>query len=349
MGSIINHHTSADVYYMSLAISEAKKGCFTTRPNPNVGCVIVKNNLIIGRGFHPKSGLPHAEVYALKDAQDQDHDVTGATVYVTLEPCSHVGRTPPCADALIKSGVARVVIACMDANLLVCGNGVKKLVDAGIDVSVGVCQEEAYALNVGFLTAMKRGRPYVRLKMAMSLDGRIAMQGGESQWITGDDAREDVQRLRARSGAIITGSGTVIADNPSLNVRSATLGLDLSSFSQPRIVIVDRRNRLDRGDYKVLQREDTLIWRKDLHELLRWLHHDQCYDVLIEAGGRLAGAFIEEDLVDELVIYQAPCVLGVKTHAAFEMCLTQLSEQKRFRLVSHERLGMDLKLVLVRS
>lgn len=341
--------TSADVYYMNLAIAEAKKGCFTTKPNPNVGCIIVKDNLIIGRGFHPKAGLPHAEIYALNDAKSQGFDVAGATVYVTLEPCSHTGRTPPCADALIKSGVARVVVACLDANPLVAGSGIERLRRVGIDVDVGVCQEAAYALNVGFLTAMQTNRPYVRLKMAMSLDGRIAMQSGESKWITGDEAREDVQRLRAKSAAIITGSGTIIADDPALSVRSDCLGVPADEIIQPKVVVMDRSGRLDRdSDYQIFERSDVLLWRANLPELLTELKNQQCYDVLVESGGRLAGAFIEADLVDELIIYQAPCVLGVKAKPAFEFAIEQLSGQKRFELHSCEKIGTDLKLVFVR-
>lgn len=344
------NHTSADVYYMNLAIAEAKKGRFTTKPNPNVGCVIVKNNLIIGRGFHPKAGLPHAEIYALNDAKNQGFDVAGATAYVTLEPCSHTGRTPPCADALIKSGVARVVVACLDANPLVAGSGIRKLTDAGIRVSVGVCQEAAYALNVGFLTAMQTGKPYVRLKMAMSLDGRTAMKSGESKWITGDEAREDVQTLRAISAAIITGSGTVMADDPALSVRSERLGVPIDGIVQPTVVVADRSARLTcDSDYQLFKRSDVLLWREDLPSLLSQLKQQQCYDVLVESGGRLAGAFIEADLVDELIIYQAPCILGATARPAFDLTIEKLFEQKRFALMSHERIGTDLKLVFTKT
>lgn len=343
------NYTSQDVYYMNLAIAEAKKGSFTTKPNPAVGCVIVKNNLIIGKGFHPKAGLPHAEIFALNDAKLNQQDVTGATAYVTLEPCSHTGKTPPCADALIKSGVAKVVIACLDANPLVAGSGVQKLLDAGIDVVVGVCQSAAEELNIGFLTAMRTGRPYVRLKMAMSLDGRIAMADGESKWITGATAREDVQRLRAQSSTIITGSGTIIADDPALNVRSAQLGTALEQIIQPNVVIVDRRNRLHSDSpYQVLSNPNTLLWRDGLPELLDYLMANQSYNVLVESGGMLAGGFIEQDLVDELVIYQAPCILGTDARAAFGLTLNKLSEQKRFELAEVERLDADLKLTFKR-
>lgn len=341
-------YTSEDVYFMNLAIEEAKKGSFTAKPNPAVGCIIVKNNLIIGKGFHPKTGKPHAEVYALNDAKSQGIDISDATVYVTLEPCSHTGRTPPCAEALVKANVARVVIATLDANPLVSGNGVRILIEAGISVTVGVCEDEAKALNKGFLMAMATKKPYVRLKMAMSLDGKIAMSNGESKWITGEEAREDVQKLRAKSGAIITGSGTIIADNPLLNVRSKILGVALDAIVQPKIVVVDRTFKLDyNDDYQIFQDKNTLLWRDNLEALLNALVTKyQCYDVLVESGGVLAGAFIEKELVDELIIYQAPCILGNTAKTAFEFTLETLVSQKRFVLIEHQKIGNDLKLVL---
>lgn len=336
---------------MNLAITEAKKGDFTTKPNPVVGCVIVKNNLIIGTGFHPKAGMSHAEIFALNDAKSQGVDVCGSTVYVTLEPCSHTGRTPPCVDALIKSGISRAVIACFDANPLVSGSGINKLIRAGISVTVGVCEDEAKALNKGFLMAMATKKPYVRLKMAMSLDGKIAMNSGESKWITGEEAREDVQKLRAKSGAIITGSGTIIADNPLLNVRSKILGVALDAIIQPKIVVVDRTFKLDyNNDYQIFQDKNTLLWRDNLEALLNALVTEyQCYDVLVESGSVLAGAFIEKELVDELIIYQAPCILGDTAKTAFEFTLETLVSQKRFVLIEHQKIGNDLKLVLRKS
>ncbi|WP_284674639.1 bifunctional diaminohydroxyphosphoribosylaminopyrimidine deaminase/5-amino-6-(5-phosphoribosylamino)uracil reductase RibD [Moraxella haemolytica] len=341
---------SDDVYYMNLAIEEAKKGQFTARPNPIVGCILIKNNLIIGRGFHPQTGLSHAEVFALQDAQNCGADVQGATAYVTLEPCSHTGRTPPCADALIRSGVSKVVVACLDANPLVSGRGVHRLEQAGIEVVVGVCEQAAHELNRGFLKAMQTGKPYVRLKMAMSLDGRIAMQDGESKWIAGAEAREDVQLLRAKSGAIITGSGTIIADNPALSVRSSRLGVPMDNIVQPKVAILDRRGRLHANSpYQVFDRADTMIWREGLDELLDELAMSECRDVLVEAGGGLAGAFIAQDLVDELIIYQAPCILGSGAKAGFELTLERLSAQKRFDLVEYQKIGQDLKIVLRRS
>lgn len=341
--------TPEDVYYMSLAIAEARKGEFTTRPNPAVGCIIVKDNKIIGTGFHPKAGQPHAEVFALK-ATSEHGGAQGATAYVTLEPCSHTGRTPPCADALVGSGVARVVVASLDPNPKVAGRGIKKLQDAGIQVVVGVCADEAKLLNLGFLKAMQTGKPYVRLKVAASLDGRTAMASGESKWITGELAREDVQRLRAKSAAIITGSGTIIADNPTLNVRSTQLGVDVASIPQPKVVIVDRRGRISSTDaYQVLARADTLLWQAELPQLLDELvrvHH--CYDVLVEAGATLSGAFIQADLVDELIVYQAPCILGADAKPMFDFGIDELAAQYRFRLGDMTKIGTDIRLVYTR-
>lgn len=336
-----------DIYYMQLAIAEAKKGIYTTRPNPAVGCVLVKDDLVIGQGYHPEAGQPHAEIFALADAKAQGFDTKGATAYVTLEPCSHTGRTPPCADALIAADLKRVVIASLDPNPKVAGNGVKKLQNAGIEVLVGVCDQQAAVLNLGFLKAMRTGLPYVRLKTASSLDGRTAMASGESKWITGAEAREDVQRLRAQSAAIITGSGTIIADNPALTVRSKQLGVDLHMIPKPKVVIVDRRNRLsDLDDYQVLNHDNTLIWRNDLISLLKTLVSQYaCYDVLIEAGSELSGAFITEGLVDELIVYQAPCILGQNARPMFACQLDQLAQQYRFGLYSADIIGNDIRLI----
>ena len=333
-----------DGYYMNLAIEEAKKGLYTTRPNPAVGCVIVNKNLIVGVGFHPKAGEPHAEVFALKHAQKH---VKGATAYVTLEPCSHTGRTPPCAQALINSGVARVVVAGLDPNPKVAGRGVRMLQEAGIEVTVGVATAQAEQLNVGFLKAMRTQMPYVRLKVATSLDGRTAMASGESKWITGPAAREDVQKLRAQSGAIITGSQTIIDDNPSLNVRSTQLGVPVNEVPQPKIVVLDRRERLVGSDYTVMQREDTLLYHhSDLKELLHRLFIEhQVQDVLVEAGAQVAGSFIAAGLVDELVVYQAPCVLGHGAKPMLTLDINELANQQRFAVQSVSQVGEDIKMV----
>lgn len=337
-----------DVYFMKLALAQAKKGELTARPNPAVGCVLVKEGQIIGEGFHPQAGHPHAEVFALRNAYEQQHDTRGATAYVTLEPCSHTGRTPPCANALIEAGISKVVVATLDPNPKVSGQGVARLEQAGVEVVVGVCETQAKELNAGFLKAMATNMPFVRLKIACSLDGKTALADGTSKWITGEEARADVQLLRAKSGAIITGSGTIMTDNPALTVRSLPFAVPALLGLQPKIVIVDRRGRIQPTDeYQVLSRADTLLWRDDLPALLRALvEHYQCYDVLVEAGGRLSGAFIEQDLVDELVVYQAPCLLGVSGKPMAEMFVAKLSEQKRLTPKSITMVGDDIKQIL---
>lgn len=345
-----NHAQDAqDRYFMMLAIEQAKRGLYTTRPNPAVGCVIVRAEMIVGQGFHPKAGEPHAEVFAIKEAGAQ---TSGATAYVTLEPCSHTGRTPPCALALIKAGIKRVVIAGLDPNPQVAGRGVKLLEQAGIEVKVGVLTAQAEALNRGFLKAMRTQMPYVRLKIATSLDGRTAMASGESKWITSAAAREDVQKLRAQSGAIITGSETVIADNPKLNVRSNQLGVSFEQVPTPKVVVLDRRQRLDHSpnsEYQLCRRSDTLYWRTDdLSALLKELVSEhQCYDVLVEAGAGLAGSFLSQQLVDELIVYQAPCLLGTKARSMIEFNPLSLAQQLRFDLVNHEQMGSDLRLTFL--
>lgn len=345
-----NHSKSAkDSYFMMLAIEQAKLGLYSTRPNPAVGCVIVLAEEVVGQGFHPKVGQPHAEVFALKDSGIR---AVGATAYVTLEPCSHTGRTPPCAKALIESGVSRVVVAGLDPNPQVAGRGVRLLQQAGIEVTVGVLTAQAEALNKGFLKAMRTQMPYVRLKIATSLDGRTAMATGESKWITGVTAREDVQKLRALSGAIITGSETVIVDNPQLNVRSSQLGISPEKIPQPKVVILDRRARLQQSlqsDYQLCRRTDILYWRDDnLTNLLKVLVSEyQCYDILIEAGASVAGSFLERQLVDELIVYQAPCLLGQQARAMVDINPLSLARQLRFDIQYHERLGSDLKLTLL--
>ena len=338
-----------DRYFMMLAVEQAKHGLYTTRPNPAVGCVIVQADEVVGQGFHPKAGQPHAEVFALKDAGTR---AIGATAYVTLEPCSHTGRTPPCALGLIKAGVERVVIAGLDPNPQVAGRGVKLLEQAGIAITVGVLTAQAEALNKGFLKAMRSQMPYVSLKIATSLDGRTAMASGESKWITGTAAREDVQKLRAQSGAIITGSETVIIDNPQLNVRSSQLGINPEHVPSPKIVILDRRGRLEydlQSDYQLCQSPKTLYWREEsLIELLKNLvseHH--CYDVLIEAGANVAGSFLQQQLVDELIVYQAPCLLGSEARPMVAVNPLSLAQQLRFDIHGHEQLGSDLKLTLL--
>ena len=348
--STLNHAQDAqDSYFMMLAIEQAKHGLYTTRPNPAVGCVIVQAEAVIGQGFHPKAGEPHAEVFALKEAGAR---AVGATAYVTLEPCSHTGRTPPCALALISAGVKRVVIAGLDPNPQVAGRGVRLLEQAGIEVKVGVLTAQAEALNRGFLKAMRTQMPYVRLKIATSLDGRTAMASGESKWITSTAAREDVQKLRAQSAVIITGSKTVIADDPQLNVRSKQLGVSPKQIPAPMIVVLDRRQRLEYrpdAEYQLSRRPDTLYWRTDdLTALLKQLVSEyQCYDVLVEAGAGVTGSFLSQQLVDELIVYQAPCLLGDKARSMVAFNPLALAQQLRFNLESHKQIGSDLKLTLL--
>lgn len=340
--------SAQDHYFMMLAIEQAKLGLYTTRPNPAVGCVIVQSAEVVGQGFHPKAGLAHAEVFALKQAGVR---AAGATAYVTLEPCSHTGRTPPCALALVEANVKRVVIAGLDPNPQVAGRGVDILKQAGIEVKVGILSTKAEALNLGFLKAMRTKLPYVRLKIATSLDGRTAMASGESKWITGAAAREDVQKLRARSGAIITGSQTIIADNPQLNVRSTQLGVAAEQVTEPLIVVLDRRQRLSynlRSKYQLCQSDKTLFWHKDnLVELLKELvSKHQCYDVLVEAGASVAASFLSQQLVDELIVYQAPCLLGSQARAMVDFTPLSLAQQLRFNYHKHEQIGNDLKITL---
>lgn len=342
--------SQTDLYYMMLAIEQAKKGLYTTRPNPAVGCVIVKDHQIIGQGYHPKAGEPHAEVFALKEAKEK---AQGATAYVTLEPCSHTGKTPPCAKALIQAKVARVVIAGLDPNPKVSGNGIAMLKQAGIDVTLGIATHQAEQLNLGFLKSMKTGQPYVKLKLAVSLDGRTAMASGQSKWITSTASRHDVQRLRAQSAAIITGSQTIIDDNPLLTVREDIITDGSRTphllIPQPKIVILDRRKRLNtQSPYHVCQRDDTLFWSQNhLKTLLTKLVTDhQCYDILVEAGATIASQFIQQQLVDEIIIYQAPCLLGNTAQPMFTMNLQHIDEQIRLSAASYTPMGTDLKITL---
>jgi diaminohydroxyphosphoribosylaminopyrimidine deaminase/5-amino-6-(5-phosphoribosylamino)uracil reductase len=332
----MNSFTAADCEYMSRALRLARRGIYTAHPNPRVGCVLVKDGKIVGEGWHRKTGEAHAEVAALQGA---GADARGATTYVTLEPCSHQGKTPPCADALIAAGVTDVVAAMDDPNDKVSGNGHSALEDAGISVRTGLMQEEAAALNEGFLSRMQRGRPLLRLKMAASLDGRTAMANGESQWITGDAARDDVQRLRASSGAVMVGIGTVLADDPSLNVRHQDIETD---GMQPLRVVLDSNLQMpasarmlslpgatlvfatqdnDRSALESAGASVELVERQgdgvDLAAVMSKLADLEINDVLVEAGPTLAGSLLASGLVDELVIYQAPHIMGSETRGMF--------------------------------
>ncbi len=320
---------------MARAIQLAERGRYTTAPNPNVGCVITKQGQILAEGWHQRAGKGHAEVNAL--AQLSDSEVNGAECYVTLEPCSHTGKTPPCADALIAKGIRRVFIAMIDPNPQVAGKGVAKLIQAGIDVTVGLLEQEAEQLNRGFIKRMKTGMPLIRSKIAMSLDGRTAMDSGESQWITGADARQDVQKLRAQSGAIITGIGTVIADNPKMTVRDVSDYPETESMRQPLRLVVD--SQLMMPEKAAILSPDTIIatsseqdfqgatvWKLpnetgqvDLAALMARLAEQQINDVLIEAGAKLNGALLQAGLIDELIIYMAPKVMGDSARGLFHL------------------------------
>lgn len=350
---------NSDQIWMQRAIALARAGQYTTKPNPNVGCVIVKDGNLVGEGFHPKAGQPHAEVFALGAAGQQ---AQGATAYVTLEPCAHYGRTPPCAKGLVEAGVAKVVVACPDPNPLVAGKGVHILRNAGIEVEVGLCQDQAHQLNLGFLKAMATGLPYVRLKVASSLDGRTAMASGESKWITGAEARLDVQHWRAISGAVITGIETVLADDCQLNVRELK-GFDVAQVFQPKRIILDRQGRLALTAKILAQPEQVMVmgpYRQDLadlgveqleiqslEDLLRTLKDKQIYDVLVEAGATLSTAFLQANLVDEVLSYVAPTFLGSSARAMFSAEFSRMAEQQRFKLIDLAQVGNDVRLRLI--
>lgn len=352
---------------MTLALRLAEQGLYTTQPNPRVGCVIVKNQQTIGQGAHLKAGEPHAEVYALRQAGTA---AIGADAYVTLEPCSHHGRTPPCVDALIEAGVKRVVVAMQDPNPLVAGQGVQRLQAHGMQVEVGLMQKEAAALNPGFISRMARGLPYVRSKIGASLDGRTALKNGKSQWITSEPARLDVQHWRAQSCAIITGVGTVLADNPSMTVR-----LD-NANRQPLRVIVDSRLQTP-VDYKILdaavmKRSPVLIayandvnqkhealaatgaellclpaidGHVDLKALLMNLAQRGINEVLIEAGQGLNGAFLQAKLIDEFIFYYAPKLMGADAKAMFAIPeLLEMQQAIDLQVLDVRQVGQDIRL-----
>jgi len=346
--------SSADAAYMARALQLARQGLYTTQPNPRVGCVLVNDGVVVGGGFHARAGEPHAEVHALRQAGEQ---ARGATAYVTLEPC---------ADALIRAGIARVVAAVQDSNPQVGGQGLARIRAAGIAAECGVLEGEARALNAGFLRRMAGGLPWVRVKLAMSLDGRTAMASGESQWITGAAARLDVQKLRAQSGAIITGVGTVLADNPSLTVRVEDWQDWPEGMTpvQPLRVIVDSQLRTpptarilslpgrtiiattsaDAEKQAALKAAGAEVWsqpggRVDLTVLLRQLAEAQINEVLVETGPTLAGAFIAAGLVDELIVYQAPTLLGSAAKPLLELPLATMVEQRHLRVLDARAVG----------
>ncbi|MEE5097360.1 bifunctional diaminohydroxyphosphoribosylaminopyrimidine deaminase/5-amino-6-(5-phosphoribosylamino)uracil reductase RibD [Pseudomonas alliivorans] len=372
MSALLTEQAALDVHYMARALELARKGLYSTHPNPRVGCVIVREGQIVGEGWHALAGEPHAEVHALRQAGEQ---ARGATAYVTLEPCSHHGRTPPCADALVNAGITRVVASMQDPNPEVAGRGLLRLMTAGIAVQCGVLEAEARALNKGFIKRMETGQPYVRVKLAMSLDGRTAMASGESQWITGPEARSAVQRLRAQSSAVLTGADTVLADKARLTVRPDELGLNaelsaLAAARAPLRVLIDGRLRVPldapffqagsalvatcaaasaRGRYhdeghEIVAMADS-AGHVDLRKLLTELGARGVNEVLVEAGPRLAGAFTRLGLVDEFQIFIAGKFLGSSARPLLDLPLAQMSEALELNIVEMRAVGNDWRVI----
>jgi len=357
--------TAIDHAHMAHALRLAERGLFTTHPNPRVGCVIAHGEQVVGTGYHQRAGEPHAEVFALREAAEK---ARGATAYVTLEPCAHHGRTPPCADALIAAGVSRVVIASEDPFPQVAGRGIGKLRDAGIVVDTGLMREQARELNIGFFSRIERGRPWVRVKLAMSLDGRTALANGESKWITGEAARADVQRWRARSSAILTGSGTVLADNPRLTARLP----EGEAVTPPWRVLLDRQLRTPQGSHVLDGSAPTLVLHGadakptdsrfhaaeltavaeqggmlDLHAVLTELARRHISEVHVEAGPSLCGALFAAGLADELLIYIAPLLLGDTARPLLGLPpLTDMAARWKLRTIDRRAVGDDLRLQL---
>jgi diaminohydroxyphosphoribosylaminopyrimidine deaminase/5-amino-6-(5-phosphoribosylamino)uracil reductase len=355
----------SDTDGMALALEWAAKGMYITAPNPRIGCVIVRDGEVIGAGHTQPAGQAHAEVQALRDARARGNDVRGATAYVTLEPCSHHGRTPPCSNALIQAGLGRVVAAMTDPNPLVAGRGLAQLEAAGIAVSSGLMADEAYELSIGFFTRMRHGRPWVRLKTAASLDGATALASGESQWITGPQARADGHAWRARASAILTGIGTVKADDPQLTVRGVETPL------QPRRVIVDSRLEIDLGS-RILQGEPCWIvaavpdagkeallraaghevimlpnssGKVDLPALMLELGRREINELHVEAGSKLNASLVREGCVDELLVYLAPSLIGPGQGMFALAPLASLQDKFALRFHGVQQVGPDLRIL----
>lgn len=361
---------SADDHtYMARALQLAQHGLYTTHPNPRVGCVLVRDGQIVGEGWHERAGQAHAEVYALRAAQER---AQGATAYVSLEPCAHYGRTPPCAEALVQAGVAKVIAAMVDPNPLVSGQGLARLTAAGIETASGLLATEARALNPGFVSVMERKRPWVRIKMAMSLDGRTAMASGESVWITGEAARRDVQFWRAQASAVLTGIDTVLMDQPHLNVRltSDDLGIAGEEVRQPVRVVLDSNLRFpldapllnsagkvliytcstDTAKIAALQNLGVSIrqfsgTRLDLTEVLAALVLDGINEVHVEAGATLSGSLIERGLADELVLYMAAHLMGSAARPLFTLPLAKMAERYPLQIRDIRAVGQDWRIL----
>jgi diaminohydroxyphosphoribosylaminopyrimidine deaminase / 5-amino-6-(5-phosphoribosylamino)uracil reductase len=361
--------SSQDHQFMSQAIALAKRGQYTTSPNPNVGCVIVKDGVVVGEGYHVQAGEPHAEIHALQAAGKK---ALGAVAYVTLEPCSHQGRTPPCALALVKAGVSKVIAAMQDPNPLVSGNGLALLEKAGIATRHGLLSAEAGALNAGFVQRMTKQKPFVRVKMAASLDGRTAMASGESQWITGAAARADVHRLRATSSAVMTGIGTILDDNPSLTVRTKPADYE-HEVRQPIRVVCDSQLRIpesanlfkqpgetwvmtcssDRSKIAVLEKLGAKVYqfeakdgRLPLPSVLTRLAELEVNDLMVEAGATLSGQIVQQGLADELWLYLAPQFLGSDARGLFNMPgLDVMADKINLNVKQVRCVGQDLRII----
>ena len=355
--------SATDHAMMARALRLAERGAYTTRPNPMVGCVIAQGDQVVGEGSHQRKGGPHAEVFALEGAGEK---ARGATAYVTLEPCAHTGSTGPCSEALVAAGVARVVGAMRDPFPKVDGAGFEKLQAAGVVVETGLMEAQARALNRGFLSRIERGRPWLRVKLATSLDGRSAMASGDSKWISGEASRHDVQRWRARAGAILTGAGTVLIDDPQLTVRLD----EPTEFVPPLRVVLDpglatvARGRIREGDAPTLYlhapdvklpRElaaehahvEVRAGRFDLEAVMKLLAERGINEVQVEAGATLAGAFLASGLVDELLLYVAPVILGSRARPLFDgLDIGEMSERLNMRIVDTRRLGDDVRVLL---
>jgi diaminohydroxyphosphoribosylaminopyrimidine deaminase/5-amino-6-(5-phosphoribosylamino)uracil reductase len=354
-----------DLRYMARALELARQGLYSTHPNPRVGCVIVRDGVVVGEGWHRRAGEPHAEVHALTAAGEKSH---GATAYVTLEPCSHHGRTPPCCDALVGAGIRRVIAAMQDPNPRVAGSGLAALRAAGIDTAHGVLETEAQALNRGFISRMTRGRPWARIKAGMSLDGRIAAANGESRWITGEPAREDVHRFRAEAGAVMSGIGTVLADDPSFNVRLP------GEWAPPVRVVLDTQLRMPelarmlglpgRTLVMTAESEGSIPWkalaragaelhrlpapggRLDLAAVLARLGELELNEVLVEAGPTLTGALLQAGLADELILYLSPCLLGDRARGLVHLPgLSSLAQRLSLRIQDVRAIGEDWRIM----
>lgn len=377
-------YTKEDAYFMRLAFTEAQKSLYLSNPNPRVGCVIVKAGQVIGTGFTQQVGLAHAEIEALADARKHNADLSGSTIYVSLEPCCHVGRTPPCTHAIIAAKPARVVIAMQDPNPLVSGNGIKQMAAAGIKVECGLLEEEAAALNPGFVSRMTRRLPWVRLKVASSLDGKTALPNGQSQWITGAAARDDGHHWRAQACAILTGVGTVKQDDPSLTVRA------VSTLRQPKRIIIDSKldipltaavlkqvtsetaSNKDNGAMVVCGQltSDTQLSKQaqlqaqgvevisipnsmgkvDLPALMRYLASErEMNEIHVEAGHKLNGSLLREGCVDELLVYLAPTLLGSGLGIANLPELESLTQRTDWKRIDHTAFDPDMRLRFVRQ